>query len=285
MNKSGMRKFMLLKKEEETGARVYRVLELAEKVLVIDCVKKTMPVWKGYEELSDFVEVKEEIKTDTLSALEDMNTENRKVAYHRYNLISCILPFLSNVDMRTQAIKKVAEENEISIQSVRSYLCEYLSSMDIRSLAPKKKETERELTVDEKNILHLLIEGTTTAGVGDFANFLIGCAFVVPAGIIYRRKKSRKTSVIGMTVGGIFMIIAGCVLNAFVLLPVYGKAFGLPMEVLIGMGTAVNPAITDLATFAILAVAPFNLLKAVLVSGITLLLYKHISPILKGNRI
>lgn len=80
------------------------------------------------------------------------------------------------------------------------------------------------------------------------------------------------------------MIAAGCVLNAFVLLPVYGKAFGMPMDALIGMGTAVNPAITNLTTFALLAVAPFNLLKAVIDSGITLLLYKYISPILKGNR-
>lgn len=135
-----------------------------------------------------------------------------------------------------------------------------------------------------KIVLHLLFKGTTTAGVGDFANFLIGCALIVPAGIIYGRKKSRKSAVIGMAVGGIFMIIAGCFLNAFVLLPVYGKAFGMPMEGLIGMGTAVNPAITNLAGFAILAVAPFNLLKAAAVSVITMLLYKHISPILKGTK-
>lgn len=135
-----------------------------------------------------------------------------------------------------------------------------------------------------KIVLHLLFKGTTTAGVGDFANFLIGCALIVPAGIIYGRKKSRKSAVIGMAVGGIFMIIAGCFLNAFVLLPVYGKAFGMPMEALIGMGTAVNPAITNLAGFAILAVAPFNLLKAAAVSVITMLLYKHISPILKGTK-
>ena len=135
-----------------------------------------------------------------------------------------------------------------------------------------------------KIVLHLLFKGTTTAGVGDFANFLIGCALFVPAGIIYGRKKSRKSAVIGMAVGGIFMIIAGCFLNAFVLLPVYGKAFGMPMEALIGMGTAVNPAITNLAGFAILAVAPFNLLKAAAVSVITMLLYKHISPILKGTK-
>jgi len=135
-----------------------------------------------------------------------------------------------------------------------------------------------------KIVLHLVFKGTTTAGVGDFANFLIGCSFIVPAGMIYSRRKSRKSAIIGMTVGGLFMIAAGCVLNAFVLLPVYGKAFGMPMDALVGMGTAVNPAITNLTTFALLAVAPFNLLKAVIDSGITLVLYKYISPILKGNR-
>ena len=135
-----------------------------------------------------------------------------------------------------------------------------------------------------KIILHLVFKGTSTAGVGDFANFLIGCAFVIPAGIIYNKKKTRKRAVIGMVTGAVFMIIAGCFLNAFVLLPVYAKAFGMPMDALIGMGTAVNPAITNLTTFAVLAVAPFNLLKALIVSVITLLLYKYISPILKGDK-
>ncbi len=136
-----------------------------------------------------------------------------------------------------------------------------------------------------KVLLHLLFKGSSTAGVGDFANFLVGCAFVVPAGWIYQRKKTKKHAIIGMVVGAVLMIVAGCFLNAFVLLPVYGKAFGMPMEALIGMGTAVNPAITNLATFAILAVAPFNLLKAIIVSIFTMLLYKYISPILKGHRI
>ena len=136
-----------------------------------------------------------------------------------------------------------------------------------------------------KVVLHILFKGTTTAGVGDFANFLIGCALVVPAGMIYRRKRSRKGAVIGMLVGTVFMVIVGCFLNAFVLLPVYGKAFGMPIDALIGMGSAVNPAITSLTTFVILAVAPFNLLKAVIVSIVTLVLYKYISPILKGNHL
>ncbi|MDY3729044.1 MAG: ECF transporter S component [Candidatus Choladocola sp.] len=135
-----------------------------------------------------------------------------------------------------------------------------------------------------KILLNLLINGTTTAGVGELANFLIGCSMVVPAAMIYRKKKTKKHAIIGMAAGGIFMTVVGCFLNAFVLLPAYSKAFGMPMEALIGMGTAVNPAITSLTTFALLAVAPFNILKSVVVSVITVLLYKHISPILKGNR-
>ena len=80
------------------------------------------------------------------------------------------------------------------------------------------------------------------------------------------------------------MTIAGSFLNALVLLPAYAAAFGMPIDALVGMGTAVNKAITSVATFALFAVAPFNIVKGVLVSLITMLLYKHVSPILKGNR-
>lgn len=134
-----------------------------------------------------------------------------------------------------------------------------------------------------KNLLKLVIKGTNTAFVGDIANYLIGCALVVPAGIIYKRKKSKKNAIIGMAAGTLFMTIAGCFINAYVLLPAYSKAFGMPIDALIGMGTAVNPAITGLGTFVILAVAPFNIIKGIVVSVVTLLLYKYISPILKGQ--
>lgn len=135
-----------------------------------------------------------------------------------------------------------------------------------------------------KVILKVITKGTTTAFVGDFANFLIGCALIVPAGIIYSRCKSKKNALFGMIVGTAVMTVAGCLINAYVMLPVYGKAFGMPMDALVAMGSAVNPAIKGLGTFVILAVAPFNLLKGVLVSAATLLLYKHVSPVLKNNR-
>lgn len=133
-----------------------------------------------------------------------------------------------------------------------------------------------------KILLNFIINGTLTAGVGEIANFLIGCSFVIPAGIIYRRMHSKKGALIGMVTGTLFMTFVGCFLNAYILLPAYAKAFEMPIDALVGMGTAVNAHITNLFTFVAFAVAPFNLLKGILVSFIVLLIYKKISPILHG---
>lgn len=132
-----------------------------------------------------------------------------------------------------------------------------------------------------KILLNLVITGTDTAGVGELANFIIGCSLCLPAAIVYKRKKTRKGAMIGMAAGTALMVIIGCLINAYVMLPAYSAAFGLPIDALVQMGTAVNPSITSLSTFVIFAVAPFNLLKAVLVSLIVLLIYKKISPIFK----
>lgn len=80
MNKTDMKKGMLIKKEDETGISLYRILELTEKILVIDCDKKIMPVWKEYEEFTDCEEVKQENSSDVLTALENMDAEDRKTA-------------------------------------------------------------------------------------------------------------------------------------------------------------------------------------------------------------
>ena len=104
---------------------------------------------------------------------------------------------------------------------------------------------------------------------------------VVPAGAIYRKKHTRAGAIAGMSAGTVFMTILGCFLNAYLLLPAYAKAFELPMDALIGMGSAVNGHIHSLFTFVLFAVAPFNLLKGILVSLIVFLIYKKISPILR----
>lgn len=132
-----------------------------------------------------------------------------------------------------------------------------------------------------KILLNFVINATTSVGVGEAANFLIGCAFCVPAGIIYKRKRTRKGAIIGMGAGTVIMTVIGCLLNAYVLLPLYATAFKMPIHALIGMGTAVNHNITSLSTFVIFAVAPFNLIKGILASLIVFLIYKKISPIFK----
>lgn len=132
-----------------------------------------------------------------------------------------------------------------------------------------------------KILLNFIINGTQTAGVGEIANFLIGCSLCVPAGMIYRRNRTRKGAFLGMAVGTVLMTVIGCALNAFVLLPTYAAAFGMPIDSLVEMGTALNPNITSLSSLVIFAVAPFNLLKGVLVSLIVFLIYKKISPIFK----
>jgi riboflavin transporter FmnP len=133
-----------------------------------------------------------------------------------------------------------------------------------------------------KVLLNLVTEGTQTMAIGEFANFLIGCSMVVPAALLYQKNKSRKSALLGLGIGSICMIIIGSVLNAFLLLPVYAYFYGMPLNSLVGMGTAVNPGITNLSTFILFAVAPFNLLKSVAVSAVTILLYKRLSKVIKS---
>ena len=134
-----------------------------------------------------------------------------------------------------------------------------------------------------KILLNFIINGSATAGVGEVANFCIGCAFCVPAGLIYYKKKTKKGAVVSLAFGTLMMTFLGCFINAYVMLPTYAKAFKMPIDSLIAMGTEVNAGITDLFTFVMFAVVPFNLLKGVLVSVVVLLVYKKISPIIKRH--
>ena len=134
-----------------------------------------------------------------------------------------------------------------------------------------------------KILLNFVMNGTITAGVGEIANFLMGCAFVVPAGLIYRRKKDKKHALAGMVIGTWSMALASAFLNSMVLLPAYGKAFGMPIDAFVAMGSEIFPVIDNLFTFCLFSVVPFNLLKGIVVSALTFVLYKRISCLLKGN--
>lgn len=133
-----------------------------------------------------------------------------------------------------------------------------------------------------KVLLKLVFKGTTTAFVGDLANFIIGCSMVVPASIIYYRKKTKKNAILGMCVGTGIMSVFGSLFNGIYLLPKFSQIYGLPLDTIIAMGTEVNGHINSVTTLVIFAVLPFNILKGIIVTVITMLLYKRISPLLKS---
>lgn len=135
-----------------------------------------------------------------------------------------------------------------------------------------------------KNLVHLL--GTSTAGVGEMADILMSCAFVIPASLIYRSCKTRKGALKAMLSGAAAMIVAAVLVNYFILIPAYQVLMNLPLEVIIGMGQKVFGFIDSTLKLVIFITAPFNLLKAAVLSGTTYLLYKRVSPLLhqRGSR-
>lgn len=131
-----------------------------------------------------------------------------------------------------------------------------------------------------KNVLNVVLEGSTTGGVGEFANFVVGSAFAYTAGAIYFKKKTFGRAVAGLLIGTVVMTVVITVANYYFIFPFYAKLFGMPIQTLVDMGAGVSSKITDLWTLMLYSIVPFNLLKGVLLSAITILLYKKVSPIL-----
>jgi len=127
-----------------------------------------------------------------------------------------------------------------------------------------------------KILLKLLLKGTSTAFVGDFANFVVGCSLVIPAAIVYHIRKTRKLAIWGMVTGTAFLTVFGSLFNAVYLLPKFSELFGLPLDTIVAMGTAINGNVSNVSNFVLLCVAPLNLIKGIAVSVLTLLLYKHV---------
>lgn len=136
-----------------------------------------------------------------------------------------------------------------------------------------------------KILLKLVVKGTSTAFVGDLANFVVGCSFILPASIIYTFKKTKKNAMIASVTGTLIMTVFGTMFNAIYLLPTFATLYGMPLEAIIEMGTKINGNITSVTTLVLFAVAPLNLLKGGSVSLVTILVYKKLSPVLKAGTI
>ena len=134
-----------------------------------------------------------------------------------------------------------------------------------------------------KIVLKLLLKGTSTAFVGDFANFAVGCSMVLPAAIIYHLHKSRKGAIVGLVIGTVILTVFGSAFNAIYLLPKFSQLYGLPLDSIIAMGSKINGSIHSISTFVLLAVAPLNLVKGASVSILTMLLYKRVARPLFGK--
>ena len=130
-----------------------------------------------------------------------------------------------------------------------------------------------------KNLMHLFI--TTTGGVGELSNFILGVAFVLPAGLIYRHKKGRMSALAGSLLGAVIMGVFSVVSNYFLVYPVYYNM--MPEEMVLAAYQVILPSMENMLQCLICFNMPFTLLKGLFSVAITFLVYKHLSPILKGN--
>jgi len=194
------------------------------------------------------------------------------------------------------AIRKLSKARRISIIAICSALAAVLHMLDfpLLFLAPEFYKLDfSELPVmlcgfylgpsaavvceALKILLKLLLKGTSTAFVGDFSNFVIGCSLVLPASIIYHTRKTRTSALLGLILGTVILTVFGSAFNAIYLLPKFSQLFKLPLDTIISMGAAINGKISSISTFVLFAVAPLNLLKGVMISLLTLMLYKRVA--------
>ncbi len=136
-----------------------------------------------------------------------------------------------------------------------------------------------------KILLKLFIKGTSTAFVGDLANFVIGCSFILPASIVYVFWKKKEGAITGCVIGTIVLTVFGSLFNAVYLLPAFSELYGMPLDSILDMGSAVNPLMTEgsMLSFVVCCVVPVNLIKGTVVSILTMLIYKPLSPMLKSR--
>ncbi len=138
------------------------------------------------------------------------------------------------------------------------------------------------LTEFLKVLLKLLIKGSTTVGLGDFAGFVAGVALTLPSAVFYKKYRTFKGACVAMLLGIICLTAVSAVSNYFILLPAYEKLFSISESTIISLASAINPLISDKFTFVLFVVCPFNLLKGALICAVTLVLYKKLSVVINN---
>ncbi len=129
-----------------------------------------------------------------------------------------------------------------------------------------------------KNLLHLTM--SQTLGVGELGNFIVGAAFVGASSWAYHKKGAHMGLTRALVIGSAVMVVAAAFANYFILLPLYASALGFSTAMVVDMTHAINPYVTDGMSFILFAIVPFNIVKAVVVSLVTRLVYKYVAPLI-----
>lgn len=133
-----------------------------------------------------------------------------------------------------------------------------------------------------KILLQLVMQGSMSLGTGELQNFILSSAYVLPAVLIYHRKKTKKSAIVGMAVSSIIVAVVAVITNLYLIIPFYVKLFGMSMDDIISMCSAVNPAMKDTMSLVIFGLVPFNLIKYGTTSVVTFIIYKRLSGVIRG---
>lgn len=131
-----------------------------------------------------------------------------------------------------------------------------------------------------KNVINVFIK-SQTGGIGELSNFILGAIFVVPAGFAYKFKKTRMSAALGAAAGAVLSAVISYFTNYYIVYPIYTKF--MPMEAIVGAYRAILPSVENLKQALLIFNVPFTFCKFAIVTVLTFLIYKHISPILKGK--
>lgn len=129
-----------------------------------------------------------------------------------------------------------------------------------------------------KNFLHAF--RTQTAFIGEISNLITGILLVVPAAWVYSREKTKKSAIKGLLVGTVVMAVGMSFVNYYITIPLFQTLLKIPITAVVAMGSEINPLIVDLRTLVVYSVLPFNIVKGLMVTLITVLIYKKLSPVL-----
>lgn len=135
-----------------------------------------------------------------------------------------------------------------------------------------------------KNILHILIKGTSTAAVGELANFILGAAFSFTAGLIYKKNRTRKGALLGAFLGAAVMAVVSLPSNYFITYPAYSIFYGMSMEAILKAYQAILPSVKNIFQCLLIFNLPFTFVKGALDVCLCMLIYKPLSPLLHGKR-